>query len=62
MLHDVYRHYVPHKKIRKKEDVQHSDIDEFDGEVTGYAVEAPVPSGKVGLYESLPKGKFQDMN
>ncbi|XP_011698982.1 PREDICTED: uncharacterized protein LOC105456550 isoform X2 [Wasmannia auropunctata] len=52
-LNDVYRHYAPHKKIRKKQDVvQHDDIEEFDGEVTGYAMQAPLPSnGKVGVYE-----------
>ncbi|XP_028050783.1 uncharacterized protein LOC105830334 [Monomorium pharaonis] len=50
-LNDVYRHYVPHKKIKKKQDVQRDDIEEFDGEVTGYAMQAPVPSnGKIGVY------------
>jgi len=46
-LNDVYRHYAPRNKIRKND-----DIEEFDGEVTGYAMQAPLPSnGKVGIYE-----------
>ncbi|XP_011153166.1 uncharacterized protein LOC105191446 isoform X2 [Harpegnathos saltator] len=56
-LDDVYRHYTaPHKKITKKQDVQHEDIEEFDGEVTGYAMQAPLPSGKVGLYDPSHEG------
>jgi len=58
MLDDVYRHYAPHKKIKKKQDVQQDDIEEFDGEVTGYAMQAPMPSGKVGFSEP-PGGKSQ---
>ncbi|XP_018402712.1 PREDICTED: uncharacterized protein LOC108779735 [Cyphomyrmex costatus] len=51
-LNDVYRHYAPHKIIKKKQDIQHDDIEEFDGEVTGYAMQAPLPSnGKVGIYD-----------
>ncbi|KYN42387.1 hypothetical protein ALC56_03147 [Trachymyrmex septentrionalis] len=52
-LNDIYRHYAPHKKIIKKQDVQHDDIEEFDGEVTGYAMQAPLPesNGKVGIYD-----------
>lgn len=53
----MYRHYAPHKKIKKKQDV-HDDIEEFDGEVTGYAMPAPLPSGKVGLYEPSPEGEI----
>ncbi|EFN75384.1 hypothetical protein EAI_06168 [Harpegnathos saltator] len=60
-LDDVYRHYTaPHKKITKKQDVQHEDIEEFDGEVTGYAMQAPLPSGKVGLYD--PSHEVGDMS
>nr|XP_012228917.1 PREDICTED: uncharacterized protein LOC105675976 [Linepithema humile] len=55
-LDDVYRHYAPHKKIKKKQDVQ-DDIEEFDGEVTGYAMQAPLPSGKVGFYEPSHGGE-----
>ncbi|EZA60635.1 hypothetical protein X777_14241 [Ooceraea biroi] len=56
MLDDVYRHYAPHKKMKKKQDVQHDDdIEEFDGEITGYAMQAPLPSGKVGFYEPSPE-------
>ncbi|XP_077271084.1 uncharacterized protein LOC143902229 [Temnothorax americanus] len=53
-LNDVYRHYAPRKKMKKKQDVQQhdDDIEEFDGEVTGFAMQAPLPSnGKVGVYE-----------
>lgn len=56
-MDDIYRHYAPRKKITKKQDAQHEDIEEFDGEVTGYAMEAPLPSGKVGLYEPSHEGK-----
>lgn len=52
----MYRHYAPHKKIKKKQDVQ-DDIEEFDGEVTGYAMQAPLPSGKVGFYEPSHGGE-----
>ncbi|XP_011260445.2 uncharacterized protein LOC105253829 isoform X2 [Camponotus floridanus] len=55
-LNDVYRHYPPHKKINKKQDVREDDIDEFDGHVTGYAMQAPLPSGKVGFYRSPHEG------
>ncbi|KAL6434091.1 hypothetical protein ACFW04_005914 [Cataglyphis niger] len=55
-LDDVYRHYAPHKKIKKKQDIREDDIDEFDGEVTGYAMQAPLPSGKVGFYRSPHEG------
>ncbi|XP_029661693.1 uncharacterized protein LOC115234629 [Formica exsecta] len=55
-LDDVYRHYAPHKKIKKKQDVREDDIDEFDGEVTGYAMQAPLPSGKVGFYRPPHEG------
>ncbi|KAL0104582.1 hypothetical protein PUN28_017376 [Cardiocondyla obscurior] len=51
-LNDVYQHVAPRKKIKKKQDVQRDDIEEFDGEVTGFAMQAPLPSnGKVGVYE-----------
>jgi len=58
-LNDIYRHYAPHKKIIKKQDVQHDDIEEFDGEVTGYAMQAPLPesNGKVGIYDPSHEGK-----
>ncbi|XP_032667378.1 uncharacterized protein LOC116842365 [Odontomachus brunneus] len=55
-LDDIYRHYAPRKKIMKKQDGQHKDIEEFDGEVTGYAMQAPLPSGKVGFYEPSHEG------
>jgi len=61
MLDDVYRHYAPHKKIKKKQDVQ-DDIEEFDGEVTGYAMQAPMPSGKVGFSEQPPGGKSRKLS
>ncbi|XP_029056440.1 uncharacterized protein LOC114883133 [Osmia bicornis bicornis] len=50
-LDDVYQHYTPHKKMKKKQGVYNNDFEEFDGEVTGYAMQAPLPSGKVGFYE-----------
>lgn len=49
-MDDVYRHYIPQKKMKKKYGVHEENFDEFDGEVTGYAMQAPLPSGKVGLY------------
>jgi len=57
-LNDIYRHYAPHKKIIKKQDVQHDDIEEF-GEVTGYAMQAPLPesNGKVDIYDPSHEGK-----
>lgn len=58
----MYQHYAPRKKIRRKQDVQHDDIEEFDGEVTGYAMQAPLPSnGKVGVYEPSHEGKLQKL-
>lgn len=58
----MYRHYAPHKKIKKKQDVQNDDIEEFDGEVTGYAMQAPLPSnGKVGVYEPSHEGRLQKL-
>lgn len=60
-LDDIYRHYVPRKRVMKKQDVQPEDIEEFDGEVTGFAMQAPLPSGKVGFYEPSHEGKtFED--
>ncbi|KAK2588626.1 hypothetical protein KPH14_006394 [Odynerus spinipes] len=51
-LDDIYRHYSPHKVLKKKQGAQHDhNIEEFDGEVTGYAMQAPLPSGKIGVYE-----------
>lgn len=59
-LNDVYQHYMPHKEIRKKQDVQYEDkIEEFDGEVTGYAMQAPMPSGKVAVYNQPYQGILQ---
>lgn len=61
-LDDVYRHYAPSKKITKKQGFQldyGAGIEEFDGEVTGYAMQAPAPaisSGKVGPYFGPPGG------
>lgn len=51
-LDDVYRHYSPRKAFKKKQGVKYDhDIEEFDGEVTGFAMQAPLPSGKIGVYE-----------
>ncbi|XP_063989767.1 uncharacterized protein LOC135169029 [Diachasmimorpha longicaudata] len=56
-LDDVYRHYMPkklHKKTSKK-GIPH-DFEEFDGEVTGYALPAPIAPlvpiapGKIGSF------------
>ncbi|XP_023288111.1 uncharacterized protein LOC105701640 [Orussus abietinus] len=56
-LDDIYRHYAPRKKTKKKGKLDRLDgteIDEFDGEVTGFAMPAPLPSGKIGHhYESF---------
>lgn len=57
-LDDVYRHYAPHKKIKKKQDVQDDDVEEFDGDVTGYAVQANLP-GK--FYRPPHEGRFQKL-
>ncbi|XP_043275937.1 uncharacterized protein [Venturia canescens] len=55
-LDDVYRHYAPSKKMRKKVSsrypqrgtsvLQAHNIEEFDGEVTGYAMPAPISPDK----------------
>ncbi|XP_015184898.1 PREDICTED: uncharacterized protein LOC107070868 [Polistes dominula] len=51
-LDDIYRHYSPRKVLTKKQGVQYDqDVGEFDGEVTGYAMQAPLPSTKIGVYE-----------
>ncbi|XP_076650658.1 uncharacterized protein LOC143357885 [Halictus rubicundus] len=50
-LDDVYRHYIPRKKMGKTHGSRDDNIEDFDGEVTGYAMQAPLPSGKVGFYE-----------
>ncbi|XP_066582224.1 uncharacterized protein [Prorops nasuta] len=50
-LDDVYRHYAPHKKLKKKQGFEEETFEEFDGEVTGFAVQAPLPTTKVGYYE-----------
>ncbi|XP_043507926.1 uncharacterized protein LOC122527636 [Frieseomelitta varia] len=50
-LDDVYRHYIPQRKIKKKHGAHDENFEEFDGEVTGYAMQASLPSGKVGFYE-----------
>ncbi|KAG9428454.1 hypothetical protein HZU67_09857 [Apis mellifera carnica] len=50
-LDDVYRHYVPRRKTKKKHGNQDESFEEFDGEVTGYAMPAALPSGKVGFYD-----------
>ncbi|XP_033330753.1 uncharacterized protein LOC117222869 isoform X1 [Megalopta genalis] len=50
-LDDVYRHYIPRKKMGKVHGSRDDNIEDFDGEVTGYAMQAPLPSGKVGFYE-----------
>ncbi|XP_015127758.2 uncharacterized protein LOC107048844 [Diachasma alloeum] len=53
-LDDVYRHYMPkkvHKKISKK-GIPHN-FEQFDGEVTGYAMPAPmapIAPGKIGSF------------
>nr|XP_031837918.1 uncharacterized protein LOC116429291 [Nomia melanderi] len=50
-LDDVYRHYIPRKKMSTMQGSKDDNLEEFDGEVTGYAMQAPLPSGKVGYYE-----------
>ncbi|XP_076677612.1 uncharacterized protein LOC143373876 isoform X2 [Andrena cerasifolii] len=50
-LDDVYQHYAPHKKMKKAHGSRDDNMEEFDGEVTGYAMQAPLPSGKVGFYD-----------
>ncbi|XP_017882837.2 uncharacterized protein LOC108626604 [Ceratina calcarata] len=50
-LDDVYRHYAPQKKMKRKHGGRDDNFNDFDGEVTGFAMQAPLPSGKVGLYE-----------
>ncbi|XP_017789739.1 PREDICTED: uncharacterized protein LOC108572064 [Habropoda laboriosa] len=50
-LDDVYRHYAPRKKMKKKQGTHDENFDEFDGEVTGYAMQAPLPTGKVGFFD-----------
>ncbi|CAL7937454.1 unnamed protein product [Xylocopa violacea] len=50
-LDDVYRHYAPQKKIKKKNGGRNENFEDFDGEVTGYAMQAPLPSGKISFYE-----------
>ncbi|XP_029162004.1 uncharacterized protein LOC114933541 [Nylanderia fulva] len=52
-LDDIYRHYAPHKKLKKKQDVREDDIDEFDGDVTGFAMQAPA---KMGFYRPSHEG------
>lgn len=42
---------------KKQDDIVQDDIEEFDGEVTGYAMQAPLPSGKVGFYEPSHGGE-----
>ncbi|CAK9824190.1 hypothetical protein ANTRET_LOCUS2398 [Anthophora retusa] len=51
-LDDIYRHYAPRKKMKKKYGVHEESFDEFDGEVTGYAMQAPLPTDKVGFLEA----------
>lgn len=46
----MYRHYAPRRKMNKVH-TGDENIEDFDGEVTGYAMQAPLPSGKVGYYE-----------
>ncbi|XP_044005096.1 uncharacterized protein LOC122850132 [Aphidius gifuensis] len=61
-LNDVYRHYMPHKKINKRIGIKRKPygFDDFDGDVTGYAVPAPMSPDKVGpssdYYEESPSG------
>ncbi|XP_035728008.1 uncharacterized protein LOC118444144 [Vespa mandarinia] len=51
-LDDIYRHYSPRRMLKKKQGVKYDhDIEEFDGEVTGFAMQAPLPSGKIEVYE-----------
>lgn len=57
-LNDVYRHYAPKQKITKKfgQNYVHG-IEEFDGEVTGYAVPAPIFPDKISSqYDSSDYG------
>ncbi|XP_047360471.1 uncharacterized protein LOC124953303 isoform X2 [Vespa velutina] len=40
------------KTLKKKQGIKYDhDIEEFDGEVTGFAMQAPLPSGKIEVYE-----------
>lgn len=52
-LDDIYRHYAPNKVFKKKHEVHEEpdsegEIEEFEGELTGYAVPASMPAGKIG--------------
>ncbi|XP_024945353.1 uncharacterized protein LOC107272229 isoform X2 [Cephus cinctus] len=52
-LDDIYRHYAPRRRGTKSKDVRRDDedddeLDDFDGEVTGYVLPARLPSGKIG--------------
>ena len=52
-MNDVYRHYAPRKKIKNKYTVHpEDDFDDFDGEITGYAVPVPMSSEK-GKHSNL---------
>lgn len=59
-MDDVYRHYVPQKKIKKKHGTHDENFEEFDGEVTGYAMQAPLPSGKVGFFDEQNEENGKD--
>ncbi|KAK0167917.1 hypothetical protein PV327_001771 [Microctonus hyperodae] len=52
-LDDVYRHYAPRKKLRKKISIPNlsHNIEDFDGEVTGFAMPAHVSPDKTGYYD-----------
>ncbi|XP_011313840.1 uncharacterized protein [Fopius arisanus] len=61
-LDDVYRHYMP-KKVQKKilkKGIVH-DFEQFDGEVTGYAMPGPVAPGKIGSYYDEGEGNYELM-
>ncbi|XP_011501620.1 PREDICTED: uncharacterized protein LOC105365210 [Ceratosolen solmsi marchali] len=52
-LDDIYRHYSPSNTFNKKHEVyedseSEGDIEEFEGEISGYSVPSPISTGKIG--------------
>ncbi|XP_046613728.1 uncharacterized protein LOC124302027 [Neodiprion virginianus] len=57
-LDDIYRHYSPRPrdpKIKKKQfadrQYDNEEEDEYDGAVTGFAMPAPISTGKIGSFD-----------
>ncbi|XP_016836835.2 uncharacterized protein LOC103315533 [Nasonia vitripennis] len=58
-LDDIYRHYAPHKVLKKKHEVHEDpepegEIEEFEGELTGYSMPSPMNTGKMGKPGGVP--------